>query len=106
MRALLDEDLGLAALAKALLQALGNARADEMRDVATQHPNLLDEARGDELETVGRHEEHRLDLGIEAGVHPGHLKLVLEVGHGAKAADDDGGIDRHGEMHEEVIERA
>jgi len=46
----------------------------------------------DELVLIrGRHEE-RLDIGQQVAVHAGHLEFVLEVGHGAQAAHDDGGV--------------
>src|SRR6266478_683222 len=60
-------------------QPLGDARADEMGDVAAELADLLDEARGDELVAVARHQEDGLDLGVEPRVHPGHLELVLEI---------------------------
>src|SRR5919202_1495412 len=71
-----------AALGDARGDVRGDAWADEMGDVAAEQPDLLDEARGDELEAVGGHQEHRLDLRIEPRIHPGLLELVLEVRDG------------------------
>src|SRR6478672_13807376 len=79
---------------EALDEARGDSRADEMRDVAPEHPDLLDETRGDELKAVGGHQEHGLDPRIEPRVHPGHLELVFEIRHRPQPADDDAGLDR------------
>src|SRR5438874_12702340 len=67
---------------EAVEQARGHPRADEMRDVAAERADLLHETRGDELKTVGGHQKHGLDPGIEPGVHAGHLELVFEIRHG------------------------
>src|SRR6266851_10218709 len=64
---------------EAIEQTRGDPRADEMRDVAAQFADLLDEARGDELVAVGGHQEHGLDVRVEAGVYAGHLELVFEI---------------------------
>src|SRR5580704_341589 len=77
-----------------------------MRNVSAQRADLLDEARRDELEAVGGHQKDVFDLGIEAGVHPHHLKLVLEVGNCAQPADDDAGADRLGELHQQGLKGA
>src|SRR2546429_605989 len=61
--------------AEAVDDAGSDARADEMRDVAAERADLLDEARGDELVAVGGHQKDGLDARVEAGVHPGHLEL-------------------------------
>src|SRR5919204_5111342 len=66
---------------EAVEQADGDARADEMRDVAAQRADLLHKTRGDELEAVGGHQEHGLDPRIEPRVHAGHLELVFEIRH-------------------------
>src|SRR5712691_9826333 len=76
-----------------------------MRDVAAERADLLDEAGGDELVAVGRHQEHSLDARVEPGVHPGHLELVFEIRDRAQPANDDAGADRLGEMHQERVER-
>src|SRR5260370_30561458 len=89
---------------EAVEDAGGDARADEMRDVAAERADLLDKARGDELVAVGRHQEHGLDARVEPGVHPGHLELVFEIPDGAQPANDDAGADRLGEMHQERVE--
>src|SRR6266436_758394 len=58
----------------------GDARADEMRNVAAEGTDLLDEPRRDELKAIGGHQKDGLDLRVEPGIHPGHLELVFEVG--------------------------
>src|SRR5260221_2673947 len=85
-------------------QPLGDARADEMGDVAAELADLLDEARGDELVAVARHQEDGLDLGVEPRVHPSHLELVLEIRYRAQPANDHRGTNRHGEMHQQIVE--
>src|SRR5437870_12667969 len=80
-------------------EAQGDARADKMRDIAAERADLLDEARGDELEAVGGHQKDGLDVGVEPGVHAGHLELILEIGNGAQPANDYAGPDRLGEVH-------
>src|SRR5216683_5589340 len=98
--------LALAAPAgEAVEQSRGDPWADEMRDVAAQFADLLDETRGDELVAVGGHQEHGLDVRVEAGVYAGHLELVFEIGDRAQAAQDDAGTDRLGEMHQQGVER-
>src|ERR1700731_2500731 len=67
---------------EAVEKAHRDPRADEMRDVAAERADLLDEARGDELKAVGGHQEHGLDPRVEPGIHAGHLELVFEIGHG------------------------
>jgi hypothetical protein len=51
--------------------------------------NLADQRRGDERATLRRQQEHVLDRRFEFGIHFGHLKLVLEVGHRAQSAQDE-----------------
>src|SRR4030095_1035292 len=87
---------------EAVKQARRDPRAHEMRDVAAERADLLDEARGDELEAVGGHQEHGLDPRIEPGVHAGHLELVFEIRHRTQPADDDAGFDRLGEAHQQA----
>src|SRR5260221_737911 len=94
----------LAGIAECRQQVLGDARADEMRDVAAELTDLLDEARRDELIAVACHQEDGLDLRVEARIHPRHLELILEIGDGAQPADDHGGADRHREMHQQIVE--
>ncbi len=53
---------------------------------------------------LGRHEEHRLDLRVEARVHAGHLEFVFEVGNGAQAPDDEMGAHVLDEMHQQLVE--
>src|SRR5216684_9167868 len=98
--------LALAAPAgEAVEQSRGDPWADEMRDVAAQFADLLDETRGDELVAVGGHQEHGLDVRVEAGVYAGHLEFVFEIGDRAQAAQDYAGADRLGEMHQQGVER-
>lgn len=77
-----------------------------MAHVAAQQADLLHEAGCDELVAVGRHQEHRLDGAVQAGVHAGHLELILEVRHRAQATDDDRGAAADDEIHQQVVERA
>src|SRR5580700_499552 len=74
------------------IETLSHARANEMRDVASERADLLHEARGDELEPVGSHQKHRLDVRIEPGIHPRHLEFVFEIRHGAQATQDHAGV--------------
>src|SRR5947207_1975345 len=90
---------------EALDEARGDARADEMGDVAAEHPDLFHKTRGDELKAVGGHQEHGLDPRIEPGVHAGHLKFVFEIRYGAQATHDDAGLDRLGKAHQQARER-
>src|SRR5436190_15065526 len=78
----------------------GDARADEMPDIAAQGADLLYEARRDELVAIRGHQEHGLDVRVEPGVHAGHLELVFEIADRPQAADDDAGADRLREMHQ------
>ena len=50
------------------------------------------------------HEEHGVDAGCEAPVHVRELELVLEVGEGAQAADDDGRAVARAELDEQAVE--
>src|SRR5262249_45587774 len=93
-----------AAVGEAVEKANGDARADEMRDVAAEGADLLDEARRDELEAIRGHQKDGLDLGVEPSVHAGHLELVFKVRDRAQPADDHVGPDRLGEVHQEGIE--
>src|ERR1043166_10274569 len=74
---------------EALDQMSGDPRADEMRDIAAEHPDLLDETRGDELEAVGGHQKHGLDPRIEPSIHAGHLKFVLKIRDRAQARSEE-----------------
>src|SRR3954468_18722479 len=85
-------------------QAVGDARADEVPDVAAERADLLDETRRDELVAIGGHQKDGFDIRVQPGVHAGHLELVLEIGHGAQPADDDAGADRLGEFHQKRVE--
>src|SRR5665213_488507 len=91
------------------LEARGNAArdpyADERRNVAAKTANLLHEARGDELETVGCHEKDGFDLGIDTTVHASHLEFIFEIRDGAQASDNDRGAVVDGEFHQQRVER-
>src|SRR3954470_21683459 len=52
----------------AVEQAVGDARADEMPDIAAERADLLDEARRDELVAVGGHQKDGLDIRVQPGV--------------------------------------
>ena len=57
-------------------------------DLAAEPEHFLDQPRARVGVLLGGHQEHRSrDRGREVPVHQRHLKLVLEVGHGAEAAD-------------------
>ena len=88
------------ARSKAIQKPHRHARADEMRDIAAEGTDFLDETRRDELEAVGGHQKDGLDLGVQPGVHAGHLELVFEIGNRAQPADDDLGPDRLGKAHQ------
>src|SRR5262245_9232081 len=51
------------------------------------------------------HQEHGLDVRIEALVHGHHLELVLEVRHRSQAANDHARADFPREMDEQSVER-
>src|SRR5271165_2058371 len=84
---------GFAAVGKAVEEAHRDPRTDKMRNIAAQCADLFDKARRDKLVAVGGHQKHGLDVGVEPGVHAGHLELVLEIGNGAQTADNDAGTD-------------
>src|SRR5258708_40218613 len=69
-------------------QPLGDALADEMRDIAAERADFLDEPRGDELVAVGGHQEDVFDLGIEAGRSPQHLKPAIQTRKSAPPPED------------------
>ena len=71
---------------------------------AAERDDFLDEPRADVGVGFGRHHEHRLDLRVEAAVHQRHLHLVLEVGDGAQAADDDAGALASSVVDEQAVE--
>ncbi len=41
---------------------------------------------------------------MQAAVHPGHLKLVLEIRNGAQAAQDDAGVAFAQKIHQQTVE--
>src|SRR6266481_3869721 len=84
----------------------GDARADEMRNVAAEGTDLLDKPRRDELKAVRGHQKDGLDLGVEPGVHAGHLELVFEIRDRAQPAEDHVRPNRLGEVDQEGVEGA
>src|SRR4051812_1242357 len=91
-------------LLEAYREASGYARRDEAGDIPAKPADFFDEARRDELVAVGRHQEDSFHLRIQTGVHAGHLELVFEVGNRSEAADDDGCVHIHREMHQQAVE--
>ena len=87
------------------MHALQGQRRHEGRDVAAQQGDFLDEAGGDELVVFARHQEHGLDVRLQAVVHAGHLELIVEIGHRAQAAHDHAGADLAGEIDQQRVER-
>src|SRR5437773_9570754 len=70
-------------------ERLGDVRRDELLDVPAERGDLLDEARREERQVLGGHEEDGLERRVEAPVHERHLELVLEVRQRAQAAKDE-----------------
>ncbi len=60
----------------------------EGRHVAAELRDLAHDRRRNERVLLRRRQEQRFDLGKEIPVHPRHLEFVLEIGHGAKPAQD------------------
>src|SRR5215468_6408636 len=67
--------------------------------------DFLDEARRDVRVLLVGHQEHRLDGAPQLAIHQRHLELVLEVRHGADAADDAVGALARDEIDQEAVER-
>ena len=51
-----------------------------------------------------RHDEDRLDLGLQVAVHQRHVELKLEVGERSQAADERVGLLGDGELDEQAVE--
>ena len=85
VRALLTQEFPGAIVGEAAAEMVGDARADEMTDLAAEHADLLDETRRDELVLVVRHQKGSLDLGVEPPSR-------LDAGH---AGGDCCNADRH-----------
>src|SRR5690606_15753774 len=77
----------------------------QLRDVGTVLGDLLDARAGHVRPAGRRHDERRLDVGVELTVQVRHLQLVLEVGDRAQALDYDPGADLPGVVGEEAVER-
>lgn len=77
----------------------------ELIDITSKTGDFLHETGTDVGEFFPRHEEHGFEMRIEFPVHEGELELELEVGNGAKTADDGGGILFPGEIDQEAAER-
>src|SRR5262245_39090077 len=90
------------AVAELLAQALRHDRRHELGDVAPEPDELLQAGRAHVEILLARHQEDRLDLREEVLVHQRHLELVLEVRHGANAADHDVGADLAREVDREA----
>ena len=52
----------------------------------------------------GRGQEHRLDVRVQIGVHPSHLEVIFEVRHRSQASQNDLGLLRADEIHEQSAE--
>ena len=80
-------------------------RRDKRGDIAAQHGNFLDQARGDELVRLAGHQEHRLDIRRHAVVHAGHLEFIVEIRHRAQPAHDHRCAHLAGEIDQQRVER-
>ena len=111
-RAVLEiEDQGIFGIAchyfcslQRLTRASATAGVVKGADIAAQKRDFLDQPRGDRLMARIGHQEHGLDLGVEALVHRHHLEFIFEVRHRAQAADDHRGADLVGEFDQQRVE--
>jgi hypothetical protein len=87
------------------LQPLLDFLGDEGAHVAAHGDGLLDEARADERVLLVGHHEDGLDVPREGAVRERHLVLVLEVGDGPDAAEDDVRLLAVDVVHHEAVER-
>ena len=51
------------------------------------------------------HQEHRLDGVIQLPVHPDHLVLILEIGHGPQTAHNDRGAHVARAINQQILKR-
>ena len=72
-------------------------------DVAAEHGDLLDQARGEVPDLRGGRDEQRLDVG-QLAVHLGHLQLVLEVADRAQALHDHRDVVRAAVVDQQALE--
>src|SRR5665213_2125095 len=82
----------------------GDIRRHKMADVAAILRHLLDQRGTGVAELLVRHDEERFNLGLEMPVHQRHVELELEIGKGAKAADDGVRLLRPGEVDQQAVE--
>ena len=93
-RALVDFELGAQPVHHGLGHEFGQALA-----IAG---DFLDQMRGGEEQLGVGEQEDGLDVALHLLVHMHHLELVVEVGNGAEAADNDTGADALGVIDQEA----
>ena len=74
--------------------------------ISPQHADLLYEGGRHKLPFFGRHHEDGFNIGVQFGVHAGHLKFIFKVGCGAQTAKNAGGLRVPCKVHEQCVEAA
>ncbi len=85
-------------------QAAGHRRRHEVVDLAAERRDLLDAARAQEAVLGRSHHEHCFDVGGQLPVELRHRELVLEVGDGPQALEDDVRVPAPRELDDELME--
>jgi hypothetical protein len=91
--------------ASAVARGSSSRLRDQAAHVAAQLRGFLHQVRAHVEVRVVRHDERGLDLVVQVAVHVRHLQLVLEVGHGAQAPQDDARVLALAVVHQQAIER-
>ena len=85
-------------------QTAGDGRGDQVGDGTPERGDLPDTTRAQEAVLGRGHHEDCFDVGRQLPIELRHGELVLEVGDGAQALEDDVRVPPAGELHDELVE--
>ena len=88
-----------------LRERFRNPGRNKLGHIATEPRDFLHDARAEISVFFFRHQENRLDRGLELAIHQRHLEFKFEIGNSAQPADNGGRFPGDSEIDQQTIER-